>query len=241
MTQALNSQSGIEMELSQLAGQISVMGGAVESLLEDSLSAMRDRNPALAEIVTARRPKNRALRQNIDIQVEVILALRHPLAADLRRVLGSMKLAYALERSGNLVTNICRRIKDVPEIIDLPPMAGIIRMGEQVQQQLITALNAFINEDVSLAMQVNQSDDDIDELYDTLEAEILALMQARENQIEACACLLFVIRHFERIGDHAADIADVAYYIETAKNIQTSDFADQAHRTTKLNRVDAAE
>lgn len=142
-----------------------------------------------------------------------LIALRQPLARDLRDILAAMKIAGNLERCGDLAKNIAKRALVVGD--GSPPDASgesIRRMGQLVAARLAQVLAAQRTRDVDAAIAVWRRDSDIDELYDSLFRELLTRMVGDPRSIAACAHLLFVAKNLERIGDHATNIAESIHY-----------------------------
>ena len=206
-------------KLSVLISQLALMGGHVESMFGQTLDALHNRNVIKANLIANQKPELAAMRQTIERDTEYLLTQQDFNAADLRRALCAIKVVADIERIGQLSTNISRRLKAPSSMNALPSITGILRLGKQVQRLLISAMDALAHENSSKAMQVYNSDDDIDRLHATLESEILLLMQDGGLNSPAGVDLMFIVRHFERIADHASNIAKIVYYAQTAQYI----------------------
>ena len=160
-----------------------------------------------------------------------ILALRNPMAADLRRTVGAMRVASDLERIGDLAEGIAKRSKD---LMDQPPLdvsVGLVRMGRQVKTQLSKALDAFLREDSATAMQIWIADHDIDALYNAILRELLTHMMADTTAINRSTALLFAAKNLERIGDHVTNICEVIYFTQNGRQLIEDDTIQALIRT----------
>lgn len=203
---------GYDEDLNSLTTALSEMGGQVESMIVDAVRAIKKRDSALAKDVIARDAVVNALQEKIDADALRMLALRHPMAADLRRVIGAIRAASDLERIGDLAESIARRALTINESEKLDLSRGVTRMGKLVKAQLKSALDALLNDDADKAVNVWLQDQDVDELYASLFRELLTYMMEDHRNIQACTGLLFVAKNLERVGDHATNIAEIVYF-----------------------------
>jgi len=202
-----------EDELNTLTAECARMGGLTEAQVADSLDAVIRRDRALAEQVVSRDERLDALEADIERKAIRMIAIRSPLADDLRRTVAAMKIASNLERCGDLAKNIAKRTLVLIEAEPIMPLTrSIERMGRLVQGRLKDVLDAYTASDVARADQVWSSDDEVDEHYNSLFRELLTYMMADPRTITACAHLLFVAKNLERIGDHATNIAEIVHY-----------------------------
>ncbi len=203
---------GYDEDLNSLTTALSEMGGQVESMIVDAVRAIKKRDSALAKEVIARDAVVNALQEKIDADALRMLALRHPMAADLRRVIGAIRAASDLERIGDLAESIARRALTINESEKLDLSRGVTRMGKLVKAQLKSALDALLNDNADQAVNVWLQDQDVDELYASLFRELLTYMMEDHRNIQACTGLLFVAKNLERVGDHATNIAEIVYF-----------------------------
>ena len=203
---------GYDEDLNSLTTALSEMGGQVESMIVDAVRAIKKRDSALAKEVIERDAIVNALQEKIDADALRMLALRHPMAADLRRVIGAIRAASDLERIGDLAESIARRALIINESEKLDLSRGVARMGKLVKVQLKAALDALLNDDADQAVNVWLQDQDVDELYASLFRELLTYMMEDHRNIQACTGLLFVAKNLERVGDHATNIAEIVYF-----------------------------
>lgn len=210
-------------DLNLLNNSLSQMGGIVEDMISDCVRAIKKRDSELAKDVIERDKQVNALQEKIDADALRLLALRHPIATDLRRVIGAIRATNDLERMGDLAEGIARRSLDVNahEAIDLA--RGVTRMGKLVRRQVKDALDALFTENPQKAVQVWLHDQDIDALYASLFRELLTYMMEDHRNIKACTSLLFVAKNLERIGDHATNIAEVVYFSVHGRALNNDD------------------
>ena len=203
-------------ELERLSATISEMGGLAESQLAQALVALRDRDTEVAERVIAEDARVDALDVAVQEQTVQLLALRQPMAVDLRVILSSIKIAAALERIADYAKNTAKRSIVLSQGV-APPSAvtGIERLGRLVRTALKDVLDAFAHGDVAKAYDVWQRDEEIDQVYTGLFRHLLTYMMEDPRTITTCTHLLFCAKNIERIGDHATNIAETIFYIAT--------------------------
>jgi len=207
-------------EYAQLKERLLAMGGLAEERLRLALRSLVERDGDLVEqVLRGDEPLNQ-LHIEIDDRVFKLLALRQPVAVDLRAIVSAVKINTDLERVGDLAVNIgeaARRYLQHPpvkELIDLP------RMGEIAQRMLRNALDAYVRRDVELARQVLDEDDTLDALKSQVFRDLLAYMLRDQDTIEPSLDLILVSRHLERVGDHATNIAEDVIFIVSARDIR---------------------
>jgi len=209
-----------EDELNTLMAECARMGGQAEAQVADSLEAVVRRDQLLASTVVSRDEKLDALEAEIERKAIRLIALRQPLANDLRRTVGAMKIAHNLERIGDLAKNIAKRSLVLVEAEPMTPLTrSIERMGRLVVARLKSVLDAYTGSDVERAIAVWSRDDEVDEHYNSLFRELLTYMMADPRTITACAHLLFIAKNLERIGDHATNIAEIVHYEITGEDM----------------------
>ncbi len=206
-------------ELERLNATINEMGGLTESQFAKALEAVRDRNTAAAEQVIAEDARVDALDAQVQQQTVQLLALRQPMAVDLRVVLSSIKIAAALERIADYAKNTAKRsIVLTQGTAPASAVSGIDRLGRLVRTALKDVLDAFANDDVEKARDVWQRDEEIDQVYTGLFRELLTYMMEDPRNITACTHLLFMAKNIERAGDHVTNIAELVSFRQTGTN-----------------------
>ncbi|MDP3801074.1 MAG: phosphate signaling complex protein PhoU [Phenylobacterium sp.] len=200
-------------ELNQLTAEVARMGGLAEAQVADAVDSVARRDIALARAVVDRDARLDAMHRDIERKAIRLIALRQPVASDLRRALASMKLATDLERTGDLAKNIAKRGLILAEGEPMPPLTrSIERMGKLVSMRLRDVLDAYAAAEVDRAVAVWNTDDEVDEHYNALFRELLTYMMGDPRTITAGTHLLFMAKNLERIGDHATNIAETIYY-----------------------------
>ena len=200
-------------ELNQLTAEVARMGGLAEAQVADAVDSVARRDVALARAVVERDARLDAMHRDIERKAIRLIALRQPVASDLRRTLASMKLAMDLERTGDLAKNIAKRGLILAEGEPLQPLTrSIERMGKLVSMRLRDVLDAYAAAEIDRAVAVWNTDDEVDEHYNALFRELLTYMMGDPRTISACTHLLFMAKNLERIGDHATNIAETIYY-----------------------------
>jgi phosphate transport system protein len=202
-----------EDELNSLAAECVRMGGLTEAQVADAVTGVVKRNQELAAAVVIRDDKLDEAERDIERKTIRLIALRQPVADDLRRAVAAMKVANNLERCGDLAKNIAKRTLVIIESDPLTPLTrSIERMGKLVLGRLSSVLDAYSRSDLERALAVWSQDDEVDEHYNSLFRELLTYMMADPRTITACAHMLFVAKNLERIGDHATNIAEIVHY-----------------------------
>jgi len=200
-------------ELNQLTAEVARMGGLAEAQVADAVDSVARRDIALARAVVDRDAKLDAMHRDIEKKAIRMIALRQPVASDLRKALSAMKLATDLERTGDLAKNIAKRALSLAETEPMQPLTrSIERMGRLVSLRLRDVLDAYTASEIDRALSVWQSDDEVDEHYNALFRELLTYMMGDPRTISACTHLLFMAKNLERIGDHATNIAETIHY-----------------------------
>jgi phosphate transport system protein len=207
-------------ELNQITAEVARMGGLAEAQVADAIDSVARRDVALARAVVDRDTKLDALHRDIERKAIRLIALRQPVASDLRKTLGAIKMASDLERTGDLAKNIAKRALILAEVEPMQPLTrSIERMGKLVSNRLRDVLDAYTASELDRAVAVWQTDDEVDEHYNALFRELLTYMMGDPRTIGACTHLLFMAKNLERIGDHATNIAETVHYEITGDEI----------------------
>ena len=199
-------------ELARLSDLISRMGGLAESQLEDSIEALQKRDSSLAEGAIESDRLIDEYHAEVDELAIRLLALRQPMATDLRHIVTALKVAPVVERIGDYSKNVAKRTIALNQMPPVKPLFTIPRMGRLVREMIKDVLDAFSNADVEMARDVWARDKEVDDMYDSLFRELLTYMMEDARNITACTHLLFVARNIERIGDLATNVAELVYY-----------------------------
>jgi phosphate transport system protein len=219
-----------EDELTALAASISEMGGLVEVAVADATRALLKLDHTAAKDIIAQDKRIDEMHRQIDDMAVSMIARRQPMARDLRAIITSIHVAGDLERVGDMAKTVARRTLQI-EGLSLTPKFynGVKHMADLILRQLKAALDAYSARDSNGAIEVYNADDEIDALYTSLFRELLTYMMEDPRNITQCTHLLFCSKSLERVGDHATNIAEAAFYLDTGR--QMSAAAEELHRT----------
>jgi len=207
-------------ELDSVTAELSRMGGLAEAEVADSIRAISRRDVTLAAAVIDRDARLDEIELEIERRSVVLIALRQPVADDLRRIVAALKISMNLERCGDLAKNIAKRALVIAESDPITPLTrSIERMGELVAARLKEVLDAYAARDDERARAVWRRDEEVDEHYDSIFRELLTYMMGDPRTITSSAHLLFVAKNLERIGDHATNIAEIIHYEVTGEQL----------------------
>ncbi len=211
--------SAYEQELRALRDLLTEMGGRVENGLALAMRAVLSRDEAAALGAIDQDRGVDELERRIEGFVIRLLALRQPLADDLREIVASLRITAALERIGDYARNIAKRSMVVSDSALPYRNAALAQMGRLAQENLRLVIDAVGERDAARAEQVWRSDEGIDDLYTAIFRELITYMMEDPRNITPCTHLMFVAKNLERIGDHATNIAETVYYAATGTNL----------------------
>lgn len=207
-------------ELKRLKEKLLDMASRAEEQIGLAVRGLKDRKQEMACEVLEKEEAINRLDIEIDDMALRLLALRQPMATDLRFITSAMKIGSDLERIGDLAVNIAERTLELLKSPQLKPLIDIPRMAEMAQEMVRDALNAFVNGDADLAKNVCQRDDQVDQLNNQIFRELLTFMMADATTIPRAVDLILVGRHLERIADHATNIGEDVIYMVRGKTIK---------------------
>ena len=202
-------------EITQLRGLIGEMGGLAEVAIGEAMEALVKGSQSLADSVIARDKRIDALEQEVDKLVVQIIALRAPMADDLREVLAALKISGIIERIGDYAKNLAKRVNKIEGRAAFDPLTLIPAMAEIASEMVHDVLHAYAARDAVLAQDVVDRDAKVDAFYDSIFRNLVSFMVERPSTITTAAQLLFVARNLERIGDHATNVAEQVYFAAT--------------------------
>lgn len=211
--------SRYEQELEQLRSMILRMFGMVENQLTQTVTVLRDRKIDTAYEIALQDIEIDAYERMISAFSIQILALRSPMAIDLREIVSAFKISVDLERIGDLIAGTCRRIVQVKHIPEAISLAGLLAMGRQVQENLRQVVIAITEQDHKMMLHLWNADNLIDNLYLSVFTELTNVMQKEPEYILVCSHLLFMVKNLERIGDHITNIVEHYYYVFTGDTL----------------------
>jgi len=200
-------------ELSRLSKTIVEMGGLAESQLATAIEAVAKRDSELAARVVEGDARVDELERESDNLAIRILALRQPMARDLREIFAALKIGSDLERICDYAANVAKRSIALAQTPPIQPVYALPRMGALALALVKDVIDAYVERDADKALDVWRRDEELDEMYSSLFREFLTYMMEDPRNIGACTHLLFMAKNIERIGDHATNIAERLYYL----------------------------
>jgi len=207
-------------EMAELKQRLLAMGGLAEERLESAVRAMVERDRALmAAVINGDEAINR-LQVEIDDRCFKLLALRQPMAVDLRVIVAAFKINSDLERIGDLAVNVAEAAERYVSHPPVKPLIDLPRMADMAQRMLREALHAFVAGNAEAAQSVLEQDDGLDALKNQIFRELLTYMLGDPRTIEPGLDLILVSRHLERVGDHATNIAEDVIFIVEARDVR---------------------
>ncbi len=203
-----------DKDLKKIETLLLQMGDLAQSQIVDSMTALVDRNMELGKTVRQTDDKMDALEIKINEKAVRLIALRQPMAEDLRMIVAIMKVSASLERIGDYTKNIAKRLNVLVETPTIGSSNNTLKqMSHLVQEMIMDVMKSFIDRDMELAADVRQRDKDVDELNNTMFRELLTHMMEDPRSITACMHLLFIAKNIERAGDHTTSIAEQVHYL----------------------------
>jgi phosphate transport system protein len=199
-------------DITRLRGLIAEMGGLAELAIEEAMQALVSGDEVLGNEVVARDKRIDALEAEVDAMAVRTLALRAPMADDLREIIAALKIGGILERVGDYSKNIAKRVGRIEGRSRFEPLTLIPAMGELAAEMIHDVLTAYAARDPELAREVIERDEKVDAFYDSIFRNLVSYMVENPATISSAAHLLFIARNLERIGDHATNIAEMVHY-----------------------------
>jgi phosphate transport system protein len=205
--------------LDQLRALIAEMGGLAENAITEAMRALvqRDSEGALRVIEADRRLD--ALQAEVERSAVQIIALRAPMADDLRDVVAALKIAGVVERIGDYAKNIAKRARVVEQNATIEPLSLLPEMARIAGEMVHNVLDAFAARDPEKAVPVCERDRAVDDFYNSIFRTLLTYMMENTHNITPATHLLFVAKNLERIGDHATNVAEMVYFAATGQQI----------------------
>lgn len=202
-------------EIGQLRGLISQMGGLAERAIHDAMNALQRVDLDLAQQVRLADKQIDMIEAEVETLAVRIIALRAPMANDLREVVAALKIAGVIERIGDYAKNIAKRVPMIESEHRIEPISVLPAMGKMAAEMVHDALDAFAARDQQAAVDVCLRDQALDDFYDSIFRMLVTYMVENPATISQVAHLLFVAKNLERIGDHATNVAEMIYFAAT--------------------------
>ncbi|MCW3796435.1 phosphate signaling complex protein PhoU [Sphingomonas sp. BN140010] len=207
-------------DLDRLRALISEMGGLAEHAIIEAMRCLATRDLDGAHRVIEDDKKIDALEIETEKRVIRLIALRAPMAGDLRDVVAALKISGVVERIGDYAKNVAKRVPLLEDAGKIEPLSLLPEMARIATQMVHDVLNAFVNRDAEAALKVCQRDKAVDDFYDSIFRTLLTHMMENPHTIGQAAHLLFVAKNLERVGDHATNIAEMVYYAATGQHME---------------------
>jgi len=209
-----------EAELASLREQLLLMGARTEELLSTAMRAFTERDAEVARQTMRIDRQVDQLELDIDQLCLRILALRQPVASDLRFITTTMKLVTDLERVGDLGVNICERVVELAAEPPLPATTSVTRIAEAALAMLHDSLDAFVDRDSAKAEEVIERDNAVDAYYAQLFPELLQVMMNDPSAVYRATRLQSIAKYLERIADHATNVAEMVVFMVRGKDVR---------------------
>ena len=216
---AQHTVKAFDDDITRLHGLIAEMGGLAELSVHEAMDALVSGNLELAGQVIERDKRIDALEAEVDKFAITVLALRSPVADDLRDVIATLKIAGIIERIGDYAKNIAKRVGQISGRRKFEPLTLLPAMNDLAAEMVHDVLTAFAARDAEAAAEILTRDSRVDAFYDSIFRNLVSYMVENPATISTAAQLLFVARNIERIGDHATNIAEVVHYSVTGKTL----------------------
>ena len=205
-------------DIHQLRSLVTQMGGLCEVQITQAIEALMERDPEQAMAVVSTDPRIDALEAEAERLAVTMIALRAPMANDLREIIAALKISSVLERIGDYAKNIAKRASTLTSTGPIEPVVIIPQMARVVIDMIRDSLDAFVDRDADKAVAVCQRDAEVDTYYNSLFRSLLTFMMENPHHITPSAHLLFIAKNLERIGDHATNVAEMVYFSATGEH-----------------------
>ena len=206
-------------DLDRLRALISQMGGLAEHAIRESMRCLVQRDLDGAQKIVADDKKLDALELETERRAVQLLALRAPMAGDLRDVVAAIKISGVVERIGDYAKNIAKRVPLLENAAAIEPLSLMPEMARIATEMVRDVLNAFVERDAEAAVRVVERDRAVDDFYNSIFRTLLTYMMENPGNIGQSTHLLFIAKNIERVGDHATNIAEMVYYAATGQHL----------------------
>ena len=214
----LHISSAYNEDLIHINSKIVEMGGLCEQIIDNTNLSIKDNNVQLAEKAILLDEKLDFLENEINESVIKAIALRQPVADDLRVLFSAIKISGAFERVGDLCKNIAKRTQLLTDEYQIDIRRQIFELGEKVKKQLTRSINSYTNQDIKLATKVWKNDYKIDQMYTDLFENLLVYLK-KKKRVASGSHLMIIAKNYERIGDHTTHIGEMTHFAITGENL----------------------
>ncbi len=214
----LHISSAYNEDLIHINSKIVEMGGLCEQIIDNTNLSIKDNNVQLAEKAILLDEKLDFLENEINESVIKAIALRQPVADDLRVLFSAIKISGAFERVGDLCKNIAKRTQLLIDENQIEIRREIFELGEKVKKQLTRSINSYTNQDIKLATKVWKNDYKVDQMYTDLFNNLLVYLK-KKKRVASGSHLMIIAKNYERIGDHTTHIGEMTHFAITGENL----------------------
>jgi phosphate transport system protein len=218
-TSGQHTIKAFDEDLDRLRALISQMGGLAEHAIRESMRCLVQRDLAGAEKIVENDKKLDALEIETEKRAVRLIALRAPMAGDLRDVVAAMKISSVVERIGDYAKNIAKRVPLLDKVHNIEPVSLMPEMARISTEMVHDVLNAFVERDAEAAVRVVERDRAVDDFYNSIFRALLTFMMENPSNIGQSTHLLFIAKNIERVGDHATNIAEMVYFAATGEHL----------------------
>ncbi|QNN64514.1 phosphate signaling complex protein PhoU [Sphingomonas rhizophila] len=218
-TTGAHTIKAFDEDLDRLRALISQMGGLAEHAIRESMRCLVQRDLEGAQKIVDNDKKLDALEIETERRAVQLIALRAPMAGDLRDVVAAMKISSVVERIGDYAKNIAKRVPLLDSVGKIEPLSLMPEMARIATEMVHDVLNAFVERDAEAAVRVVERDRAVDDFYNSIFRALLTFMMENPNNIGQSTHLLFIAKNIERVGDHATNIAEMVYYAATGQHM----------------------
>lgn len=213
-------------DIGQLRGLLAQMGGLAEEAIDNAMDALKRHDLDAAAAIVAGDKRIDALEAEVERLAVRLIALRAPMADDLREVVAALKIASVLERIGDYAKNIAKRVKAIDGKNVIEPLSLLPAMATMANDMVRDVLNAFAARDADAARRVCEQDRAVDDFYNSIFRTLVTFMMENPASISQAAHMLFIAKNLERVGDHATNVAEMVYYTATGEHLGDRDQGD---------------
>src|ERR671916_1393107 len=218
-----------DQDIDRLRALISQMGGLAEHAITEAMRCLIQRDTEGAEQVIRDDKKLDALEVETERRAVQLIALRAPMAGDLRDVVAALKISGVVERIGDYAKNIAKRVPQLESATKIEPLSLLPEMARIATSMVHDVLDAFVERDAEAAVRVCERDSAVDDFYDSIFRTLLTHMMENPHNIGQSAHLLFVAKNLERVGDHATNVAEMVYYAATGEHMAERPRSDRGN------------
>ncbi|WP_448501352.1 phosphate signaling complex protein PhoU [Sphingomonas sp.] len=210
-------------DIGQLRGLLAQMGGLAEEAIDNAMDALKRHDLQAAQAIVDGDKRIDALEAEVERLAVRLIALRAPMADDLREVVAALKIAGVLERIGDYAKNIAKRVKAIDGKSAIEPLSLLPSMANMANEMVREVLDAFAARDADAARRVCEMDRAVDDFYNSIFRTLVTFMMENPQSIGQAAHMLFIAKNLERVGDHATNVAEMVHYAATGEHMSDRD------------------